>query len=71
VFSPTPSHGTSHARLDQSPAGDQFARAERKRKRSVALPLPWVVQSRSPALADITGARRLCTAMMISSGSMP
>jgi hypothetical protein len=28
-------------------------------------------QSRSPALADIIGARRACTAVMISSGSIP
>jgi hypothetical protein len=49
--------------------GARFARAERKR--SVTLPPPWFVQSRSPALADIIGARRVRTAAMISSGSMP
>jgi hypothetical protein len=32
---------------------------------------PCLVQSRSPALADIIGARRVRTAAMISSGSMP
>jgi hypothetical protein len=45
-----------------------------KRERLVALPLVLVVavvQSRSPAVADIIGARRACTAMMISSGSIP
>ena len=31
----------------------------------------WLAQSRSPALADIIGARRVRTAVMISSGSMP
>jgi hypothetical protein len=35
------------------------------------LPLGSVAQSRSPALADIIGARRARTAAMISSGSMP
>jgi len=30
-----------------------------------------IVQSRSPALADIIGARRVRTAVMISSGSIP
>ena len=34
-------------------------------------PAAWFVQSRSPALADIIGARRVRTAVMISSGSMP
>jgi hypothetical protein len=40
----------------------------------VTLPLDLVVavdQSRSPALADIIGARRVRTAAMISSGSIP
>ena len=36
-------------------ADSRFARAERKRP--VTLPLRWFVQSRSPALADIIGAR--------------
>ena len=41
-----------------------------------AVALPLVVagrfdQSRSPALADIIGARRVRTAVMISSGSIP
>jgi hypothetical protein len=36
-----------------------------------ALPLHAVGQSRSPALADIIGARRVRTVAMISSGSMP
>jgi hypothetical protein len=60
---------TSHDRLDQRRTGTRFARAERKR--SVTLPLPWFFQSRSPAVADIIGARRVRTAVMISSGSMP
>jgi hypothetical protein len=34
-------------------------------------PVAPVAQSRSPALADIIGARRVRTAAMISSGSMP
>jgi hypothetical protein len=41
---------------------------------AVALPLVVTVavdQSRSPALADIIGARRVRTAVMISSGSIP
>jgi hypothetical protein len=49
--------------------GARFARAERKRW--LTLPLPCFVQSRSPALADIIGARRVRTAVMISSGSIP
>jgi hypothetical protein len=36
-----------------------------------ALPLHAVDQSRRPALADIIGARRVRTAVMISSGSIP
>jgi hypothetical protein len=60
---------TSRDRLDQRRAGARFATAERKC--SVTLPLPWFVPSRSPALADIIGARRARTAVMISSGSMP
>ena len=45
------------------------ARAERTSR--VALPLPWPVQSRRPALAEIIGGRRARTAVMICTGSMP
>jgi len=38
---------------------------------AVALPLATRGQSRSPAVADIIGARRARTAVMISSGSIP
>jgi hypothetical protein len=41
-------------------------------RHAAALPLlvVAVAQSRSPAVADIIGARRVCTALMISSGSI-
>ena len=55
---------------DLSRPGARFARAERERR---GAPAPWLGldQSRSPALADIIGARRVRTAVMISSGSIP
>jgi hypothetical protein len=63
---------TIHASVAGSRADDFFAQT--KRERAEALPLVPVVavdQSRSPALADIIGARRVRTAVMISSGSIP
>ena len=51
------------------PERRSLRRAERKRR--VALPLYWFAQRRSPALADIIGARLVRTAVMISSGSIP
>jgi hypothetical protein len=55
-------------RSGPTPDGRRFARAERKRR--LALPLPWSIQSRSPALADIIGARRVRTALTISSAAI-
>jgi hypothetical protein len=65
----TVSGWTSRDRLDARRNDARFARAQRKRP--LTLPLAWFVQSRSPALAGIIGARRMRTAVMISSGSIP
>jgi len=48
----------------------RFARTERERRGAPALGSRALDQSRSPALADIIGARRACTVVMISSGSI-
>jgi hypothetical protein len=61
------SRWTTRASLDESCAGAWFVRAEEERRRA---PRSWVAQSRSPALADIIGARRMWTVAMISSGSI-
>jgi hypothetical protein len=52
-------------------AGKALASPGRSGSASATLPLPWLCQSRSPALADIIGGRRVRTAVMISSGSIP
>ena len=48
-------------------APDRRAFRKAERKRLVTLPLPWFVQSRCPALADMIGGHRVRTALMISS----
>jgi hypothetical protein len=50
--------------------GARFARAERERRGAPARSGRALDQNRSPALADIIGAPRVRTAVMISSGSI-
>ena len=46
--------------------------AAQPRERRLTLPLSWLIaEPELPALADIIGARRVRTAVMISSGSIP
>ena len=61
--------GTTRASLGGLGVDACFARAERER-RGAPTGDP-VAQSRSAALADIIGARRVRTVAMISSGSIP
>ena len=63
---PSRSKRTTGACLDGSRAG---AWVDRRSGSAGALPL--CSQSRSPAVAEIIGARRMWTVAMISSGSMP
>jgi hypothetical protein len=49
----------------------RFAMPEREHQSALPLVAGRSGQSLSPALADIIGARRVRTAVMISSGSMP
>ena len=63
--------GTTLDRVGQPCRGACLARAERERRTLSLVPFVAVDQSRRPALADIIGARRVRTAVMISSGSMP
>jgi hypothetical protein len=57
--------------LGRARADPRFARDERKHRSTLPLVLDPSGQSVSPALADIIGARRVRTAVMISSGSIP
>jgi hypothetical protein len=59
----------SHELLRHNPRWTTRVQAKRERRSAPACNL--VIQSRSPALADIIGARRARTATMVSSGSMP
>jgi hypothetical protein len=57
--------------LGRARADPRFARDEREHRSALPLVLDPFGQSVSPALADIIGARRVRTAVMISSGSIP
>jgi hypothetical protein len=57
--------------LGRARADSRFARDEREHRSALPLVLDPFGQSVSPALADIIGARRVRTAVMISSGSIP
>jgi hypothetical protein len=64
--------GTIHANVAGAREDDCFAQAKRERAEALPLvPARAIDQSRSPALADIIGAGRVRTAVMISSGSIP
>jgi hypothetical protein len=58
------------ARASRVPGADACSAWTERERRGAPAGDP-VAQSRSPALADIIGARRACTAAMISSGSIP
>ena len=58
-------------RLGRARTDPRFAREEREHRSALPLVLDPSGQSLSPALADIIGARRVRTAVMTSSGSIP
>jgi hypothetical protein len=62
---------TSLSALSRVGRDTRFVREEREYRSALPLRPGRSGQSLSPALGDIIGARRVRTAVMISSGSMP